>query len=455
MSPEPGFPARDSRYAWFVVFLLSFVNAVAFIDRQLLNLLVDLVKQDLLLSDTQISLLQGTAFMAAYIVMGPVFGRWIDRGNRRNVLLLGVVLWSVFTTLCGFAPNYWALFGARAGVGAAEACLAPAIWSLISDYFSREQLPRAMSIQAVGSYVGGGLALVFGGMIVAYFATSPQLSAIALAPWQLTFIAVGVPGLAIAALLFFVREPPRTAPLAGASDATFSLPQAFAYFWQRRAFYVRFILGMALMVVIVYSVPAWMPAYLMRHFGVAPGIVGLQFGTLVLVAGPAGVLAGPVLSKWLAGRGYGDAPIRAAAIGAAALIPACAVLPFAPDYVSALAAGAVITLLYSFPQALAAAALQLATPNRLRGLVASLYVFVVSVLGLGVAPTLVALCTDYVLRDPARVGESLGIVCSAAALLGAWLIATAAAPYQRLLDQSNPAPRDPAATLLQTAQRAS
>ncbi|MNP58863.1 L-galactonate transporter [compost metagenome] len=133
-----------------MVYLLTFAYTVAFIDRQVLNLLVDPIKQDMFLSDVQISLLQGLAFMVAYVAFGPLFGRWVDTGKRRNVLVLGVALWSGFTVLCGMSQEYWQLFLARAGVGAAEACLAPAGWSLIADYFSRQRLPRAMSIFMLG-----------------------------------------------------------------------------------------------------------------------------------------------------------------------------------------------------------------------------------------------------------------------------------------------------------------
>ena len=108
---------RDTRYAWFVAGLLAVAYAVAFVDRQVLNLLVDPIKTDLGLSDTRISLLQGFAFVFAYVAMGPVFGRLADRGNRRNLLIAGIALWSGFTVLCGFSQGFWSLFTARAGIG--------------------------------------------------------------------------------------------------------------------------------------------------------------------------------------------------------------------------------------------------------------------------------------------------------------------------------------------------
>ena len=157
--PRDGLP-QDGFHAWNGLLFLTLAYVLAFVDRQILNLLVDPVKRDLLLSDTQVSLLQGIAFTATYVLFGPLFGRWVDAGNRRNIVVLGVVIWSVFTVLCGFADSFWELFFARAGIGAAEACLAPAAWSMIADYFSPKKLPRAMSLFLMAPYLGGGLALI-------------------------------------------------------------------------------------------------------------------------------------------------------------------------------------------------------------------------------------------------------------------------------------------------------
>ncbi len=123
MNVHAGFAGRDSNYAWYVAALLALAYAVAFIDRQVLNLLVDPIKRDLLLSDTRISLLQGLSFVAAYVAMGPVFGRLADRGHRRNLLIVGVTLWCVFTVACGFGACSWR---APASAPPKPACCPPA-----------------------------------------------------------------------------------------------------------------------------------------------------------------------------------------------------------------------------------------------------------------------------------------------------------------------------------------
>jgi len=428
--PEPTTAAgkgpvpMNGGYAWAVLVMLTAAYTVSFIDRQVLNLLIDPIKNDLGATDTQMSLLQGLAFIVAYIAFIPLFGRLADTRNRRNLVVFGVVTWSAFTILCGFATNLETLFFGRAGVGAAEAALGPAAWSLISDYFTKEKLPRAMSVFLMGPYLGGGLALIFGGLVIGS-ATVLSQSIPALSnfhPWQLTFIFVGAPGIVLGLAMLIVREPPRQAA-AGVvlDDRRFSLAEVAGFLWERRKFYLRFFAAMALVTVVLYALPAWMPSVLIRNYGANPGEVGLVFGALVLVMGSLGVLSGPLVGALIRKRGHKSSVIICVVIAAVALVPICALIPFAPTYATVMGVAALATFFYSFPQAMSASALQVATPNRMRGVVASIYTFILSGFGLGVAPTLVALLTDYVFHDPARVNQSLAIVCGISAALAAWL----------------------------------
>lgn len=428
---------RDSRYAWYVVYLLTFAYTVAFVDRQVLNLLVDSLKKDMLLTDVQVSLLQGFAFMAAYIAFGPVFGRWVDTGHRRNALVVGVTLWSLGTIGCGLSQTYWQLFAARAVVGAAEACLAPAGFSLIADYFSRERLPRAMSVFMLGPSLGAGLALIAGGVVISSAAALanwfPFLAG--LAPWQLTFVMVGAPGLLLAIWLFTVREPERGS-LGGSAkqDQHFSLREVLAFFWQHKAFYGRYFIGLSLLAIVVYGFPTWMPAYLMRQFGVAPSSVGFRYGAQVLIIGAIGIYSGPWLERWFIARGFHAAAIKSAMFCAVMVAISCAAFPLAQSYESTLVFAGVINLFYALPWAVTAAALQISTPNRMRGIAVSIYYFLVSVFGLGLAPSLIAFFTERVLGDPAKVGTSLTIVCTVSAAASAWLL-HGAAKHFRTVDE--------------------
>lgn len=428
--PEPtaGAAVKPTRmnggYAWAVLVMLTAAYTVSFIDRQVLNLLIDPIKMDLGATDTQMSLLQGLAFIIAYIAFIPIFGRLADTRNRRNLVVFGVVTWSAFTILCGFSTNLETLFFGRAGVGAAEAALGPAAWSIISDYFTKEKLPRAMSVFLMGPYLGGGLALIFGGLVIGSATvlsqTVPALSNFS--AWQLTFIFVGAPGIVLGLAMLIMREPPRQATAGAAlDDRQFSLGEAAAFIWQRRAFYLRFFAAMALVTVVLYALPAWMPSVLIRNYGADAGNVGLVFGALVLLMGSLGVLSGPVVGALIRKRGHKSSVIICVVIAALALVPITAMIPFAPSYAAIMAVAALATFFYSFPQAMSASALQVATPNRMRGVVTSIYTFILSGFGLGVAPTLVALLTDFVFRDPAHVNQSLAIVCAVSAALAAWL----------------------------------
>jgi MFS transporter, Spinster family, sphingosine-1-phosphate transporter len=419
----------SARYLRSMLLLLTLAYTVAFIDRQLLNLLVDPIKRDIIASDTEISLLQGFAFMGAYILFGPVFGRMADAGNRRNIMVAGVAIWSACTVACGLTDSYWGLFIARAGVGAAEACLVPAAWSILSDSYTKQELPRAMSVFLMGPYLGGGLALIFGGLVLGSVAgirdALPMLASFE--PWQLTFIVVGAPGLLLAlAIGIWVREPVRRSTVdpgaQGGDEQQFTLREVAAFLWRGRAFFLRFYAGMAMLVMVLYALPAWVPSYLTRNFDADRATLGLQYGALVLIMGSVGVLSGPAVGRWIAKRHPLDSPVRTAMIAALCLLPVAIALPFAPTYATVLACAGLATFCFSLPQALFATALQLATPNRMRGVVSSLWVFIASVSGLGLAPTLVALITDHVFGDPARVGASLGIVCGGAAAIASWLI---------------------------------
>jgi MFS family permease len=430
---------RNSRYAWYAVILLTLAYTMSFIDRQLLNLLVEPIKHDILLTDTQISLLQGLAFMGAYVVFGPIFGRWVDLGHRRNIIVMGIAIWSACTVLCGLSTNFWGLACARAGVGAAEACLTPAAWSMICDYFNRDRLPRAMSVFLIAPYLGGGLALIFGGIVIASVKNLnelvPALSGLSL--WQLPFIFVGAPGVVLALLLFTVREPLRfNSTDSPTGDSRFSLQEVAKFLWIGRAFFCRLYPGMALIMMVFYALPAWMPAYLMRHFGALPAQVGLQYGTVVLIMGSAGVIVSPWLDRWLRIRDYRDTPVRVAVIAGVGLTLLSCALALAPTYRIALATSGCATFFYSLPQTMAALALQLATPNRMRGVFAALYVFINSVMGLGLAPTIVAILTDYVFRDPHKVGWSLAICCSVSAALATYLIWRALPHYRDAMDRA-------------------
>ncbi len=426
-----------SPYPWVVVLILTMTFAVSLIDRQVLNLLVDPIRASLLISDTEFSLFQGLAFMVAFVLFSPIVGGLVDRVHRRNLLMAAVVIWSLCTVACGLSTSFAMLFVARCGVGIAEAVVTPASWSLLADMFDQRRLPRALSIFQIGPFIGGGLALIIGGLLVGVapglISSIPLFSG--LEPWQLVFIAAGLPGLPFALILLIVREPVRGSTSTYRSGMT--LQESLTFIWQRRRFYLRFCLGLSGTITSMYALPAWMPAVLIRTLKADPARVGVDYGLVGLIAGVIGVLAGPVVGAMLTAR-YGPRSIvYVPVLAAVGLIPAGLAIGLANTYAAGLAIAAVATFLFCLPQAMSAAAFQIATPAGMRGLVASIYAFIVASIGLVVGPTLVAFLTDHVFREPARVDISLGIVVSCAAIFATWQL-LGAAPHYQPLDESAP-----------------
>src|SRR5262245_26194567 len=198
--------------AWYALGVLTLCYTFSYIDRQILAFLVGPLKHDMHISDTEIGLLQGLAFAMFYAFFGLPMGMLADRFSRRNIILAGLVVWSMMTALSGVAPSYWELALARMGVGVGEAVINPCALSMIADYFPKERLSLALSVYMMGIQIGAGLAMIIGGVVAQAVANMPPIEIAgygAVAPWRLTFVIVGVPSLLIALILATVKEPPR------------------------------------------------------------------------------------------------------------------------------------------------------------------------------------------------------------------------------------------------------
>jgi MFS family permease len=205
---------RVSAYAWYALVLFVIVYVFNFIDRQIVSILAESIKADLELDDAQIGFLYGTAFAVFYSLFGIPLGRLADSWYRGRLMAIGLALWSSMTALSGFAQSYGVLAAARVGVGIGEASASPAAYSMIADYFPKERRATALSIYSSGLYIGGGIALPIGGFILAAWARNfPDAASapLGLAPWQAAFLAVGLPGLLLAAWIWSLKEPLRGA----------------------------------------------------------------------------------------------------------------------------------------------------------------------------------------------------------------------------------------------------
>ncbi len=411
------------------------IYVFSFVDRQILSLLVGPMKRDLALSDTQVSLLMGTSFALFYSVCGIPLGRLADSRSRRLLIGVGLALWSLMTAGCGLARHYWQLLLLRMGVGVGEAALGPAAYSIITDSFPPGRLATAISVYSMGIYIGSGLAFLLGGIVIGAVSGESTLALPvvgAIRPWQLVFFVVGLPGLALTLLLFTIREPERRGlrAAAGATPAGLPLGEVLAYLRENWRTFVCHNLGFALLSFSSYGIGAWIPTFLQRTHGMSPRDAGIWYGAIVMLAGTAGIVSGGRLADWLAARGRSDSKLRAGCFAALAGLPFGLLFPLVPSAELALLALVPTAFTTSMPFGCAAAAIQQMMPNAMRGQASSLYLFVTNLIGLGLGPTAVALCTDYLFRDDAALRYSLLLVTTAAHLLAAALLWTGLGPFR-------------------------
>ena len=429
-------PAWPSPAAgWYATVVLLIAYTFSFVDRQVLNLLVEPIRADLRLSDTEISFLQGLAFVIPYVLMSVPVGRLVDRFNRLWVLLGGVLVWSVTTFACGLSRSYEQLLAARMGVGAGEASVTPASWSLLADYFPPDRLARPVSVFLMGPYIGAGIAMIAGAEVIAWTQGATHVDVPVLgsvATWQFTFMAVAVPGLLIALLLLTLKQPARQ----GVTVEDVEVPTwsaVFAFLRAHARIYLAILLGVPCIVVVLYGLQGWTPTILVRVSGWDLADAGRVYGLVALVCGSAGVLAGPVVGRILERRGYADYPLRLGCIAAVGVVASIAWLPLQSTGGGALMVIGAASFFVTLPLALMTFAVQTVTPSAMRGVLAGLYVVATNVIGLGFGPTLVASTTDYVFADPARVADSLALVSALVAPLSALLLGSGLSAYRARL----------------------
>lgn len=388
--------------------LLLLVYLVAYLDRQIISLLVEPLKAALAISDVQVSYLQGLAFVLFYTVCGLPIGYLVDRYSRKLIVALGLAVWSGASAAGAFVDSYDELLVARFLVGAGEAALLPAAYSMLGDAFAPARLSRAISVFSLGAIAGGALALTIGGQIAGYATerggvTLPYLGHFA--PWQFVFLAVGSLGLPVLAFFSLVREPARMHHKAPAANAA---PAQQAHFGRHWRFYVCHIAGFSLLCTLMAASSAWQPAYLQRSFGFDIRSAGGILGSLHLIGGVAGMLGGGVLADWLQRRGYADGHLRIY-IFALPLILIAALAAYGSGRLwMALPGIGVISVMAPFI-AIAASSLALATPPGRRGIVSAVFLFSYNLLGFGAGPTIAAWLAGR-MPTPGDLGSALALM---------------------------------------------
>lgn len=412
---------RDARW---MLFVLLGLYVLSFMDRQAMIMMVQPLKANLGLSDFQVSLLMGPAFAVAYGLAAFPLGWCVDRFPRRRIIFLGAVAWSTLTVACGFAQGFVGLLAARIGVGAACASLTPAAYSLIADKFPRERMTTALSIYAMGPKIGQAVAFFLGAAVISAAAgisthSFPVVGR--LEAWQLVFIFLGAPGLLAALAVWSFTDPPRK----GAAPAAAGDNDGYGDFLrQHRVLIALLVGGYTLITVVNGAIVSWTPAYLERRMGWTPAMFGSALGVITLIAGATLPLSG-LFVDWVYRRGVKDAHTRVYTWLLVGMLPLGATYSLiANPFVLIVAYGLIQAIAVSF-MLYVSATIPMISPPQFRGRLTAIFLFSLNLVGASIGPAVPAAITDFVFKDPMRVGDSMAITATAG-FVAAWICLRAA-----------------------------
>ena len=273
-----------------IALLLMFCTYVlSFVDRQILVLMVGPIRATFGISDFQFSILHGAAFAIIYAFAGLPLGRLADKFSRVGIISGSVLFWSLATCLCGLARSFPQLFAMRMAVGIGEAGFAPAAYSIVSDSYHPRWLGFAMAFLKSGVYVGSAIAMMLGGILMDYFTrlgpTNWPLIGV-IQPWQATFITVGLPGLVLTLMVWFLQEPARKGAAVTSSGSTgVLLTSVLKFLWRRKRTYLSLFVGSSMLAMAAYGSSAWYPELFIRTYGVSRTEAGSSYGALLFVGG--------------------------------------------------------------------------------------------------------------------------------------------------------------------------
>jgi MFS family permease len=374
--------AKASPHAPYVLAMLFLVLILSLIDRNILGILVDDIKDDLGISDTRFGLLTGPAFALTNAIAGLPFARLADRWSRRGIIAWGLFAWSVLTALQGVTRTFGTLLATRVGVGIGEATTGPSAHSLIADYFPMRSRATALAIYTLGGHVGVWLAFLVGGWLSDTYS------------WRTALVVLGLPGVVLALLVgLTIKEPVRGA-IEGRVDSGENLPlgAVLRVLFQKPTFR-HLTMALPLFVCTSYSLNSWGPAFMMRVHGLTKTEIGLYFGMIVGLAGGAGSILGGVLSDRLAlrdRRWYAWLPALANVVA----VPFYAGFLFLPEPRLALLMLVPSVLLSATCVAPLWAANQAIAPLRMRATAYAVIHLGLSAISGGLAPLLVGVLND-------------------------------------------------------------
>jgi MFS family permease len=398
------------RQRWTYLAVLFLVSMSNYVDRNVISVLLEPIKAEFQVSDTMLGLLTGLSFALFYATLGIPVARWADRGDRRFIITVSLVIWSTMTALCGMAQSFWQLALARVGVGAGEAGAIPPAQSLIADYFDPAQRGRALAIFMASATAGYLIGFVLGAQIASAWG------------WRWAFILMGLPGLALAVVVRWVLREPRQLPEFRPAEATQEpLTQTLRILFAKRSF-VFLLAGMVIYFLISYGATIFFPSYMIRVLQVPLATVGTAYGAVAATAAVVGTLAGGFVTDRLARRN----PAWLAWIPAAGLAvawPAYELMLLAPDFVTFLALSAIAGITVNMTVPAMFAALHAVCGSARRALAVALMFFFANLIGLGLGPVISGALSDMFSAVHGAVGLRYALMLVLILLLpGAWIM---------------------------------
>lgn len=446
--PTEAVPYPRPAYAWFVVGVLIVAALVAYIDRQVVAIVVDPMQDDLNVGDAEIGWLYGV-FALFYAIAGIPIAALSDTKSRKHIIAIGIFFWSLMTMACGLTRNFWMIFLARIGVGVGEATLTPASNSLVGDYFPRHRIPLALSVLQAGPIMGSGIAFIIGGYVYSVVAEADPLILPffgELKPWQQTFVYVGAPGLLLAFLFLLIREPVRR-PVPRAADGreAGSTEALFAFYRRNGRMVIPHHLGFLCLGLLGYAFVFWTVSYFVRVHGMNNADASQIFGWIFLVTGPLGPILTAFLAAHLSRRGKLDANITASMIGSAIGVFVIIAIQITATPLWAFILYVPAMIFVNAPFAMAYASLTVIAPPPLRARVSAVYMFVVS-LGMMLGPPIAGYFNESVFPTDEGVRYSIMSVTAIFGVLGLALLWLTRKPYRRAMEDADRLESPPASS---------
>lgn len=428
-------PRRDAHYSLFV---MTIVVMFTVLDRTVMALLIEPIKQDFGISDTQAALLIGAAFSLPYGIAGIAMGRLADTFNRRNLIAASIAFWSACTVLCGTAQGYASLMAARMGIGAGESGYGPASWSIATDNWPREKVAFATATMGIGAMLGTGLALFLGGAVLHMVSGMPavDIGFGVIRPWQWTFIIVGAPGMIWALVVLTTKEPPRRGLAPGERAQKVPVSETARWIADDWRTYMATIGGMAMKAMMLAGPATWGATFIHREFGWELSKVGMVSGTITLIVSPIALMAGAKLSEYWTKQGRKDTNLRIVFYGLIAAIPLMIIAPLMPNPWLVLGVNAAASFVGTLGFGPSIAAFQLVTPNRMRGQLGALTQFCNNVIAFALSPIIVALFTDYIFRDEGALKYSMVLNATLMGALSLLVVGQGLRPYARSYERA-------------------